>query len=236
MVQNRGVVVGIEGIIGSGKTNFSKALTHHLGAETMLYLEPDEKEGKNPYLASYYEDPGRWSFTMQIHLLTQRYRIHQHAQWFSLQTGNVAVLDRTLPGDTAFARLQKRRLLMSEDEFNSYGGLYHAMVSNSLLPNICIHLHVSPHKAKQRIQNRMQIEKGRKCEDSIPIDYLIQLNEEISVMTQVLEEQGVLVIDIDWNKDCESIETHPKIIETARWIKEEFQVASPFLEKHRRII
>ena len=50
---NRGRVAIVEGIIGAGKSTFSKELSQALGDDTLLLLEPDEKDNANPYLSSF---------------------------------------------------------------------------------------------------------------------------------------------------------------------------------------
>ena len=152
---NQGKVTIVEGIIGAGKSTFSKELAKALGEDTLLLLEPDEKNNANPYLSSFYENQERWAFTMQIHLLQARYKMHLNAQWHTMNGNGNAVLDRSYFGDTAFARLQIRNGVMTENEFETYRGIYHSMTSTVLLPNFCVHLIVDPNVAIQRIKNRI---------------------------------------------------------------------------------
>jgi deoxyadenosine/deoxycytidine kinase len=191
----------VEAVMGAGKTCLTKAMASVLGPETLILLEPDEKDNKNPYLAKYYESPERWCFTMQVHLLTLRLRATQRAQWYVADTGKNAIMDRSLPGDTAFARLQLKYDYMTEMEFRTYSNLYHAMTTKSLLPNVCVRLLVDPDVAIQRIKKRMENEPGRKCEDVVPRKYIEDLDLEIDHMTSVLKSMGVSVFEVPWNKN-----------------------------------
>lgn len=191
----------VEAVMGAGKSTLTRAMASVLGPETLILLEPDEKENRNPYLARYYEAPARWCFTMQVHLLTLRLRATQRAQWFVADTGNNAIMDRSLPGDTAFARLQLKYGYMTEMEFQTYSNLYHAMTAKSLLPNVCVRLLVDPEVAIRRIKKRMENEPGRKCEDVVPKKYIEDLDLEIDHMTTVLKSMGVTVLEVPWNKD-----------------------------------
>ena len=151
------IVVIVEGLIGSGKSTFCKELAKELGQGTLLLLEPDEEADANPYLADYYGSPERWSFTMQCHLLSARYRMHQHAQWHSMQGYGHSILDRSYFGDTAFANLQLSSGLMSPREFDTYRSLYQAMTASVLHPQVCVYLDVTTDTAQRRISVILEI-------------------------------------------------------------------------------
>ena len=232
MNETNGKVIIVEGIIGAGKTTFSKLLSEEL--ECMWLREPDEEQG-NPYLSKFYADPKRWALTMQLHLLNKRFRMHKHAQWNSLQSGQNVVLDRSYFGDTAFARLQYKTGTLTLDEYNTYTLCYHNMTSNVLLPQICIHLITSPDICAERINKRMSIQTGRECENAIDITYLKQLEVEETNMIDVLDTQGVYVIKIDWNQNRNENEMKQTIVDIVKLIK----IIKPpdmLLDLHRRTI
>jgi len=193
-----GKVIRVEGIIGAGKTTFSEKLANSL--DGIWLREPDEKDG-NPYLERFYNDPNRWALTMQLHLLNTRYRMHQRAQWNVLQNGSNVILDRSYYGDTAFARLQLKNKTIDRDEYNTYSLAYKNMTSNVMFPNFCIHLQIDPEVSSYRIQKRMQSQTGRQCENVIDLKYLKNLQEEEAIVIDVLKQQGVQIISVDWNKD-----------------------------------
>ena len=227
---NSGNVIIIEGIIGTGKTTFAKILSDELKCEWLQ--EPDEKNG-NPYLSKFYEDPKRWAFTMQLHLLNTRYRMHKFAQWNTLQSNKNVIIDRSYFGDTAFARLQLKNGTMTQDEFDSYSMCYHNMTSNVLLPQFCVHLIAKPNVCANRIQKRMEIQTGRKCENAIDLQYLIDLEKEEDNMINVLEKQGVTVLRIDWNNDKSKEEIRIYAKEVIQKIKDHSK-PDIFLDLHRR--
>ncbi len=234
---NRGKVVIVEGIIGAGKSSFSKELAYELGNDTLYLQEPDEKDNANPYLANFYEKPERWAYTMQTHLLQARYKMHLHAQWHAMTTGKNAVLDRSYFGDTAFARLQLSMGDMSRDEFDTYQSIYHAMTASVLLPNVCVHLQVEPWVAQQRIIRRMQEQTGRTCEDAIDLQYLKDLKTEEEKVIQALESQGVRILTLDWNEDrSDPVLRQDTIKGIATYIKDYQPPGDMFLDLHRRTI
>jgi len=232
---NHGKVVIVEGIIGAGKSSFSSELSRILGNDTLYLPEPDEKNNANPYLSDFYRLPSRWAYTMQTHLLQARYKMHLHAQWHAMTTGAIAVLDRSYFGDTAFARLQLEMGDMSQAEFDTYQSIYHAMTANVLLPTICIHLEVEPHIAQQRITRRMEDQTGRRCENVINLAYLTNLRREENAVVNVLSQQGVQVLALDWNDDRADPDLRSNVVsETAKLINEYVPKGDLFLNLHRR--
>ncbi len=234
---SRGKVVIVEGIIGAGKSSFSKELAYEMGPDTLYLQEPDEKDNANPYLSSFYDAPDRWAYTMQTHLLQARYKMHLHAQWHAMTTGLDAVLDRSYFGDTAFARLQLSMGDMTKDEFNTYQSIYHAMTASVLLPSVCVHLQVEPYVAQQRIIRRMQEQTGRTCEDAIDLRYLKELKVEEEKVIKALESQGVRILTLDWNEDrSDPVLRQDTIKGIATYIKDYQPAGDMFLDLHRRTI
>jgi len=226
--------VVVLGLIGSGKTTLSRELAQSL--EALWLSEPDEKEGRNPYLADYYTDPARWAFPLQVHMLGLRLRQQLHAQWHAMNDVGHAVLDSSYWQDTAFARLQVKSGLMSQREFDTYSSLYQAMTASVLLPNVCVRVLASPEVCNQRVAKRMETETGRKCEAAIDLNYLRGLETEIDHMVGVLRSQGVVIFDLPWDTTRETEEARRGTVEAlaARIIG----LSPPdfFLDLHRRTV
>lgn len=236
-MEQRQPVIIVEALIGAGKTTLVRELGELLGNKTLVLVEPAAKEeGKfyNPYLQNYYSDPARYSLTMQIHLLAMRFRMHKHAQWHALAGAGPALLDRSFYGDVSFAHLQKEMGYMTAHEFQTYQTIYQAMTASVLLPSICIRLLVDPENCNQRIAERMQRLEGRRCEQAISLEYLEKLDVEIGRMTQVLQGQGVEIVEVDYNEARSASERLPVLQELAERINS-FQVLDIF-NLHRRIL
>lgn len=230
----RGCVVVIEGGIAAGKTVLTQELAAALGDNTIHFTEPDEKEDANPYLGDYYEQPARWAYTIQTHLLGLRFQIHQYAAWHVLATGGYAIIDRSLPGDVSFAHVQNQMGLMTDREFATYSKLYHIMMASVHLPNICVRLLVSPETSMQRIAKRMRDEIGRTCENTINIQYLENLDREISHMVRVLQLQGVIVLEVPWDVDRDTAEDRAESVKALVHRINDIVPADPFIDLHRR--
>lgn len=232
----RGKVLILCGLIGSGKSTLSRELAQALGESTLWLPEPDEKGGRNPYLADYYGDAARWSFTMQMHLLGVRFRQQQLAQWHALNTGHDAVMDSSYWQDTAFARLQVKTGLMTQREFETYATIYQAMTASVMLPSVCIRILTSPETCNRRISSRMAIETGRQCEQAIDLTYLQNLDEEITQVTEILGHQGVDVISLPWDTNRNTPEARQEVVQTLAARVHAVELRDPFLALHKRML
>ena len=204
-MQDSAVII-VEGLIGAGKSTFTAELGQALGSNTLVLMEPDEQDNANPYLADFYQDTPRWSFTMQVHLLGMRYRMQLAAQWHAMSGRGFAICDRSFYGDTCFARMMNKSGEIGDREFRTYRILYQAMTASVLLPAVCVRLEVSPDTAAERIRRRAEERTGRKCELSISLEYLRRLDEEINRTVDVLSDQGVQIITAPWDTDMGSPE------------------------------
>ncbi|OHD25080.1 MAG: hypothetical protein A2Y38_02725 [Spirochaetes bacterium GWB1_59_5] len=124
---------------------------------------------------------------------------------------------------------------MTEDEFNTYKTLYHGMTASVLLPAVCVRILVSPETCNQRISSRMTKETGRKCEAAIDLDYLRQLDDEIDHMVNVLQSQGVHVLNVPWDEDRSEEQRREAVGGLASRI-ERLEPVDAFLDLHRRTI
>ena len=194
-----GPILWIEGIIGAGKTELTKKIAEALGLRPIF-----EPVDSNPYLESFYEDPKRWAFPMQIELLHRRYAMQKLAAYEATMNGGYkgAVLDRGLPGDRAFARLHRLSGNMSELNWQTYERAYDAMTCSLTPPSLLLFLDVEPETAHERVRNR-----ARSAERSIPIKYLQDLRKGyMDLLVEIKSGQhawsrGMEVMTIPWNSD-----------------------------------
>lgn len=199
-MRKNGYVI-IEGNIGAGKSIFSEALANALrvlGLEANTLPEPDETN--NPFLSLYYEDPKRWGYTMQTHLLGKRYEATQYAQHGAQSGRGWFIMDRSYFGDIYFANVCKNRGYMTEAEYGSYINLHHAMQTAIHYPTACVFLHADPATCIGRIARRMSQKAGRVCEAGIEVDYLKELDAGIHELEEFLTHQTT-VISLDYNAD-----------------------------------
>jgi len=230
----RGKVIIVLGLIGSGKTTLSEELAKALGPDTLWLPEPDEKEGRNPYLSDYYHSPERWALTMQVHLLSRRFRQHLQAQWYTMNTGLPAVMDSSYWQDTAFARLQLRLGLMSQAEFDTYALLYQAMTASVLFPSAVVRILTTAETCQARISSRLVEQTGRKCENAINPEYLRNLDEEIDLVCRELRRAGITVFDVPYDADRGTEEAREQTVSSLAARIKALALPDPFLRLHGR--
>ena len=227
----------VEGLIGVGKSTLSEELGTALGPGTLVMQEPDEKNNANPYLDDFYKDMHRWAFTMQVHLLEKRWRMHRLAQEYALAGKGHVVLDRSYFGDTAFAKLQEESGAMGQREFATYSALYHAMTEIVLLPNVCVRLLTSPEIAAKRIKKRAAGRKGRELEAvTVDIGYLHALDARITDMVEVLARQGVKILDVPWDVDQYTPSDRKTAVDALATRIKSYTPPDIFLDLHRRTV
>lgn len=175
--------IAIAGNIGCGKTTLTKMLAKRYG-----WTPRFESVENNPYLADYYEDMARWSFSLQIYFLNKRF---QDVVEIS-RCKDTIVQDRTIFEDARiFAPNLHDMGLMSDRDFANYSELFDLMMSLVGKPDLLIYIRASiPHLIAQ-IQKR-----GREYEQGIRIDYLNGLNERYENWIGSYEGR-LLVVDGD---------------------------------------
>lgn len=241
--------VATMGGIGGGKTTLTAELARKLGPQTLYLTEPDDrKDHFNPYLQDYYveldkrkKDPDyggpRWSFTIQAHLLGNRYAQQQAAQWYVLAGMGDAVIDSCYWQDVAFAHLQLEMGMMSQREFDSYQMIYKGMTAGVMPPMFCLRIMTTPKVQQQRIQERAEKREGRKCEEVIPLDYLIKLDREITRVCKALKKMGTEIIQVTWDASRDSPEQREATVnQLAEQIRSTVPENPLFDQAHLRLV
>lgn len=162
-------LIWVEGLIGCGKSTFSREVGKRLGLRII-----EEPVDSNPYLEPFYKDPKRFAFGMQIFLLHTRYAMQQLAAYEATGVGGAAgaILDRSLSGDRVFAKLHMKEGNIEALDWQTYEMAYGYMARNLLPPTLLIYLDVQPETAYDRMKKR-----NRNAEVGVPLDYLKKLRE-----------------------------------------------------------
>lgn len=199
-----GIVIGIEGIIGVGKTTLARKLARALNLR--FVKEPVEE---NPYLALFYDDPVRWSFATQMELLHRRHDLQQlaaHEDAGGEHRG--AVLDRTLIGDRGFAQLLLKLGYLTDLEWRTYDRAFNTMSYGLRSIDLLLFLDAEPSVALQRKEDR-----GREVEVGVDIEYLKGLRGTYDdLMTEIEKRRSPWAREVgeiwrlDWNQNNRSLE------------------------------
>lgn len=185
------MIVSILGLIGTGKSTLVNKL-----ASNNSYTVFEEPVDSNPFLSDYYKDPNRWSFTLQVYYLWERYKQVQEAFMKSMK-GETVILDSSIYSDFAFAMLQYDSGYFTDDEYSTYTNMHRIIAAQTAYPDITIWLQLSPEQTLERIK-----ERSRDCESEIPLKYLKSLNKAYqTVLEKLSKHTSIITIDATPNAD-----------------------------------
>lgn len=196
------IFVAIAGNIGTGKTTLSKLLSERFGWETHF-----EAVVNNPYLSDFYKDMRRWSFSLQVFFLNNRFTAHQKIAGGA----NSSIQDRSIYEDAnIFARNLYEEGKMEKRDYLNYLELYGTMCSFLAAPDLIIYLKKSVPKLQERIALR-----ARDYEKDIEPSYLTNLNRYYDEWMDRYDLGKKLIVESDeldflnnsdhFNELCDSI-------------------------------
>ena len=176
--------IAIAGNIGAGKSTLVEFLSRTYGISP--FYEPSEE---NPYLPDFYKDMTRWSFHSQLYFLSNKFRLHQQLD----QTPGVVVLDRTIFEDAEiFATALHDMKRMDHRDWDTYWGLYQAILNAIRPPDLLIYLSCSMRTLRKRIRLR-----GRKMEEDLPLSYLKRLEKLYEKWVESYDMSEILILETD---------------------------------------
>ncbi|MCP4500488.1 MAG: deoxynucleoside kinase [Deltaproteobacteria bacterium] len=180
------IFVAMAGNIGAGKTTVAKLLSEAFGME--LFEEPVID---NRFLADYYGDMPRWSFTLQLEFLLKRV---QHHEVISRVSGS-CIQDRTLYEDPEiFAKYLHGLGNLQDRELELYFDYFERLVRGLHKPDKVICLVVPE---AETLLRRIQ-ERGREAESTIKQSFLEGLNGYYTAFPSICENKhGLEVLKID---------------------------------------
>ncbi|MFQ5708178.1 MAG: deoxynucleoside kinase [bacterium] len=153
--------IGIEGVIGVGKTSLASLLADHFGGKVLL-----EKHEENPFLRDFYRDPRQFAFPTQLFFLLGRYRQQQEIYQIDL-FHQLLVSDYIFAKDRIFAsiNLEERELILYEKVAS--------MLEREIpKPDLVIYLQSNTQRLMSNIKKR-----NRSYEINITEAYIRGLNE-----------------------------------------------------------
>ncbi|HET6618245.1 MAG TPA: deoxynucleoside kinase [Gemmatimonadota bacterium] len=174
----------VAGNIGSGKSTLTGLL-----AERFAWRPYFEHVEGNPYLSDFYADMARWAFHLQVYFLSKRFQHHQEI----LASIESVIQDRTIYEDAEiFARNLHENGYIDRRDYDNYRELFDTMVHFLDPPDVLIYLRTSVPVLAERIRSR-----GRDYEQTIPVDYLAQLERHYEDWIARWELSPVLIVETD---------------------------------------
>lgn len=206
MKGDNNAVIVLAGMIGAGKSTYTKLISEALESDA-FYESVDD----NRILEKFYEDPKRWAFSLQIYFLNTRFRSikqalqHQHN-----------VLDRSIYEDALFTKINHQQGNMSDAEMDTYLDLLDNMMEelDSLpkkAPDLLIYLRGSLDTVLSRIKKRGRTFEQIDGNEGL-LDYYTLLHSHYDDWFDQYDKSATLVIDIDQH-DLENPADAEKIIQ-----------------------
>jgi deoxyadenosine/deoxycytidine kinase len=160
----------IEGNIGAGKTTFAKRYAELTGRTLIL-----EHFEENPFLASFYQEPEKHAFALEMSFLAERFQ--QLNDLFSQP-------DLFVKGYVADYSFYKTRLFakvnLNEGQFQIFDKMYQALLRQLPAPNQIIYLQSNLEDIQTNIAQR-----GREIENKIDENYLRLIQEVYSQFAKI---------------------------------------------------
>ena len=171
--------IAVEGPIGVGKTILANKL-----AETFNYDVLLEQPSENPFLESFYKNPGQSALAAQLFFLFQRMQQIQDLKQRSLFEP-VRVADFVIEKDRLFAEVN-----LSKEEMQLYDKVYDHLTIDAPTPDLVIYLQAPVDVLLDRINRR-----GNPNEKYLTGDYLERLNEAYSKFFLYYESAPLLIVN-----------------------------------------
>ena len=171
--------IAVEGPIGVGKTTLANKL-----AETFNYDVLLEQPSENPFLESFYKNPGQSALAAQLFFLFQRMQQIQDLKQRSLFEP-VRVADFVIEKDRLFAEVN-----LSKEEMQLYDKVYDHLTIDAPTPDLVIYLQAPVDVLLDRINRR-----GNPNEKYLTADYLEKLNEAYSKFFLYFESAPLLIVN-----------------------------------------
>src|SRR5262245_31456718 len=183
------MLIGVAGMVGTGKTTLSRALASRFG----LQLALESVDADNPWLESFYGGPDEmraYALHLQLHFLATRFASMRRMRGL----GGSWVLDRTWYEDAEiFAAGLHDQGLLTGEEWQLYRRLYaellHAPAARP--PRLLIYLHAPLDTILARIA-----ERGRPKERDADRGYWEQLHGRYARWIGAFRHCPVLFIDV----------------------------------------
>ncbi|WOO88025.1 deoxynucleoside kinase [Mollicutes bacterium LVI A0039] len=193
-IDNKTASIAIAGTVGVGKSTLANKLGELLDFKVM-----HENVQSNPYLDKYYSDFNTWAFHLQIFFLAERFK--DQKKMFSY--GGGFIMDRSIYEDIEiFAKMNWENGTMSQDDWDTYKGLFEAMVMSPYFekPDLIIYLEGNIDSIVERIN-----ERGREMEIQTDISYWRDLDQRYKQWIDQINDMRVLRLNIseyDVNDDA----------------------------------
>lgn len=173
--------IAVEGVIGVGKTTFSRMLAERLDAQLL-----NEEVLENPFLPDFYRNRKRFAFSCQLFFLLSRYQQQQSLLMRDLFAQRI-VADYLFAKDSIFASVN-----LTESELRLYEKIAPALSQEIPCPDLVIYLQASTPVLLERVRKR-----SLAFEKPIDFEYVEMLNKAYDYYFFNYTDTPLLVVKTD---------------------------------------
>lgn len=179
--------ISIVGNISAGKSSVIEQIHSMTGIDIFLENLTDWKD----ILMLFYGESTRWTFTFHTTVL------------FSFADKNkdndkIVLYERSpMCCMDVFVNLHRRLGNLNDVEYRLIERIYKKVGWN---PDVFIYIKTDPEICFERMKKR-----GRKCEENITIEYLVDINDLYEHMIEKCKENGIVVITINGNQNIDDM-------------------------------
>jgi deoxyguanosine kinase len=204
--------VVIEGNIGAGKTTLCQMLAEENASRLIL-----EQFADNPFLSSFYENPERFAFQVELFFMAER---HKHLQEALSQTD---IFQENIVADYFFLKtLLFAQKNLNEEEFRLFQRLFQVLNSSFTKPDIIIYLHRPVDVLLKNISKR-----GRDFEKSIKSEYLQNIQSAYLDYFKIQNTFPVVIINMNEYDYAANSENYEKI---KSLLQRKFEVGTHYID------
>lgn len=194
--------IAIMGLIGTGKTTFSKIFSKFIRDYTLV----EENTTKNEMFEPFCNNMEKYSIAFELSILFDRIEQHEKSD-----ESDSIIYDRSIYEDKAFVEMLVNSNFIDRMQANVYYKYFNKLINNNLHCeyDLIIYLKCDPKVCIERIQKR-----NRQGEvENIELEYLQSLEKQYEILEKEMVKNGVKVLKIDWNKNrtIEEIEDFIKL-------------------------
>ncbi len=191
--------IAIEGNIGAGKTTLCNMMAEDYDCSLIL-----EEFADNPFLSSFYQDPDRYAFPVELFFMTERYKQLQQ------NLAQQSLFDQLMVSDYSFIKtLLFAQINLGAEELRLFQRLYNILNATFKTPDLLVYLHRSVEDLLSNIKHR-----GRSFEQQIEPEYLERIQNAYFNYIKSVTDIPVLVLYVDQTKFWENRDEYEAIVAT----------------------
>lgn len=174
--------VAFEGVIGAGKTTYTKVLAEEYQAKQLLEIYED-----NPFLEQFYSDTDKFAFPLELSFLASRYDQLKNV----LESKEDLFQNKIFSDFVLYKSLVFASINLSGDKLALYKKLFNIMFLKMPIPDVTIYLQLPIDRLQENIAKR-----GRSYEMKIPNEYLENLQENYLSYFKQLSQHKIVIFDV----------------------------------------